>query len=155
MSVRSSVSVKASSCGKRMATRGGQRWDLGGLGFMLSWSNYFIEAREELSKSIEIFERYGHVCELIFLHNRLSDSCRFKGDMDAARVHAERVLALAEQSGHRKGQADALRNLSALVYTTEAGRHRAEMLNYEALTLLSRRRCPDRDGELHRRERET
>lgn len=108
---------------------------LGGLGFMLSWSNHFIEARTELSKSVDLFERYGHIRELIFLHNRLSDSCKFKGEMAAARAHAERALALSEQSGNKKGMADALRNLATIMVATESDRQRAEQQNQEALAL--------------------
>ena len=87
---------------------------LGGLGYALSWSNYFIEAREQLSHSVEIFEGFGHARELVFLHNRLYDSCEFKGDLEAARRHGERALALAQHTGNRKGQADATRNLADL-----------------------------------------
>ncbi len=108
---------------------------LGGLGFNLSWSNHFVEAKLELSRSVEIFERYGHTRELVFLHNRLCDSCMFKGEMEAARNHAERALDLAEHARIRAGQADALRNLSAVSNLFENRLEEAERLNSEALAL--------------------
>ena len=80
--------------GKRTAIRGGRRWGWAGWASTLSWSNHFIEARAELAKSVEIFERYGHVRELVFLHNRLCDSSIFKGEFSAAREHGERAGSL-------------------------------------------------------------
>lgn len=108
---------------------------LGGLGYGFSWSNHFIEARDVLARAVEIFERYGHVRELVFLHNRLSDCCGFKGDLEATHVHAERALALAEQSGDRKGKADSLHNLASLMVSTEAERQQAERLSHDAAAL--------------------
>jgi hypothetical protein len=72
---------------------GGWHWGWVGLG-NLSWSNHFVEAREELAKSVEIFEGYGHVRELVFLHNRLCDCNSFKGIWAWRAFHAERALAL-------------------------------------------------------------
>ncbi len=108
---------------------------LGGLGFNLSWSNRFVEAREQLSKSVEIFERYGHTKELVVLHVRLCDSCKFKGDLDAALYHGQRALVLAEESGNRKSLADALAMLSTVTLIAENRLEAAEALNREALAI--------------------
>lgn len=107
---------------------------LGGLGYNLSWSNRFIEAREQLSRSVEIFEDFGHERELVFLHNRLCDSCTFKGDLEAARRHGKRALALAQRAENRKGQADAMHNLATLA-SLNGSLQDAETLNRDVLTL--------------------
>ncbi len=107
---------------------------LGGLGHALSWSNHFIEARAELTKSVEIFERHGHVRELVFLHNRLCDSSIFKGEFSAAREHGERAAALADEVGNKKGKADALRNLATINLLADNNLSHAETLTNQALT---------------------
>lgn len=108
---------------------------LGGLGFNLSWSNRFLEAREYLQKSIELFERYGNARELVTLHERMSDSCQFKGDLDAARYHGQRALTLAEGTGNRKALADVLRRMSTVILFTEGNLKKADELNNKALTI--------------------
>ena len=87
---------------------------LGGLGFNLSWSTHFIEAREELSKSVDIFERYSHVHDWFSCTIACPIPANSKGIWMPA-VHADRALVLAEQSGNRRGQPDALHNLATLV----------------------------------------
>lgn len=106
-----------------------------GLGFNLSWSNRFSEARDYLQKSIEHFERYGNARELVILHERMSDSCQFKGDLGAARYHGQQALTLAEGTGNRKALADALRRMSVVVVLTEGNLEKADELNNKALTI--------------------
>jgi tetratricopeptide (TPR) repeat protein len=106
-----------------------------GLGFNLSWSNRFLEARDYLQKSIELFERYGNARELVTLHERMSDSCQFQGDLDAARYHGQRALTLAEGAGDRKALADALRRMSVVSLLTEGNLEKADELNDRALAI--------------------
>lgn len=108
---------------------------LSGLGFNLSWSNRFIEAREQLQKSIELFEKYGNNRELVILHERMSDSCGFKGDFDAAIMHSQRALALAREMGDRKALADALFRSSVVELTGLGNLETAKALNNEALVM--------------------
>ncbi len=108
---------------------------LRGLGDNLHWANRFVEAREQLSKSVEIFEHYGHTRELVFLHNRLCACCKFKGDLGGALYHGQLALTLAKQSGNRKSLADALYMLSSVKLQAENRLKEAETLNDEALTI--------------------